>query len=93
MPPPIPRWAPGASALVRFPALGAGSSFATACNVPTGTRGILGLPPLRLWTVDPLGLFGCAGPGQVTPTVVVHPREIGVEPVGQVPVVAFGAEG
>ena len=93
VPSPIGRWAPAGSSLVRFPALAAGSSFATSCTVPTGTRGIVGLPPLRLWTIDPLGLFGCAGPVQVSPAVVVHPLEVGIELFGQEPAVALGAEG
>jgi len=49
--------------------------------VPTDIRGILGLPRLRLWVGDPLGLFAWAGPEQGSTTIVVHPSPVGFDQV------------
>lgn len=70
-------WAPPSSALVRFGALAPGSSSKTTSAVPTANRGVLGLPPLRLWTQDPFGLFGVAGPPQHPLALVVYPAPAG----------------
>jgi len=60
--------APGIGSVVPLPPSGP-----ARWPVPTDRRGIVVLPPSRVWVHDPLGLFG-AVVGQAGPaTVVVHP--------------------
>jgi len=70
--------APSPSALVSLPssrADGTGSiaGRTTLAPVPTGRRGIVRLPPLRVWTHDPLGLFAVAVGATRPLSVAVHP--------------------
>ena len=63
------RWlAPGVGSVVRLPPDGDAT-----WPVPTRRRGIVGLPPSRVWVHDPLGLFGAAVGTVDAVTVVVHP--------------------
>jgi uncharacterized protein (DUF58 family) len=63
------RWlAPGVGSVVRLPPGGDAT-----WPVPTRRRGIVGLPPGRVWVHDPLGLFGAAVGTVDAATVVVHP--------------------
>jgi len=90
---PVPRWAPAGPSLVHFRSVAPGGAGAAAFPVATGRRGILGLPRLRLWTGDPFGLFGCAGPLQNPCVVVVHPRPVPSHLPGLTAVVAPGTDG
>ncbi|MGD0880797.1 MAG: DUF58 domain-containing protein [Acidimicrobiales bacterium] len=71
------RWvAPSTTSMVALPAPGPGRTGSCLLEVPTRRRGVLELPPQRVWTHDPFGLFG--SPGPVTPAVVavVHPAPL-----------------
>lgn len=70
------RWlAPGVGSVVRLPPDGDAT-----WPVPTRRRGVVGLPPGRVWVHDPLGLFGAAVGTVDAATVVVHP--VPAVPVG-----------
>ncbi|HEX4083020.1 MAG TPA: DUF58 domain-containing protein [Acidimicrobiales bacterium] len=62
------RLAPGVGSVVRLP-----PDVDATWPVPTRRRGIVGLPPGRVWVHDPLGLFGAAVGTVDAVTVVVHP--------------------
>jgi hypothetical protein len=92
-PRPLGRWAPPGADLIRFPPTPAGSTSVIERPVPTDTRGILGLPRLRLWIGDPLGLFAWAGPVQASTAIVVHPWPVGLDTLDPATVGAPGIDG
>jgi hypothetical protein len=92
-PRPLGRWAPRGADLVRFPPTPAGTTSVIERPVPTLTRGILGLPRLRLWVGDPLGLFAWAGPVQASTAIVVHPSPAGLDTLDPATVGAPGIDG
>lgn len=51
------RWRTGPGRASRVPALAAGASADLTFEVPTSVRGVLTMPSLRLWCVDPFELF------------------------------------
>ncbi len=67
------RLAPSRTALVGVAGLAPHTAGSTLRPVPTGSRGIFGLPRLRLWTHDPFVLFGVAGPSLTPLIIVVYP--------------------
>ncbi|MGA2835767.1 MAG: DUF58 domain-containing protein [Acidimicrobiales bacterium] len=75
------RLAPSLPSMVALPAPGPGRTGSCLLEVPTRRRGVLELPPQRVWAHDPFGLFGAPGP--VTPAViaVVHPAPLTVDQV------------
>jgi Protein of unknown function DUF58 len=92
-PRPITRWAPRGAELIRFPPTPAGRTSVVELPVPTDVRGILGLPRLRLWVGDPLGLFAWAGPVQGSTVIVVHPSSVGFDAVDPATVGVPGMDG
>ncbi len=73
---PVGRLAPPRSELVGVAATGPHLPAQVVEQVPTGVRGVLGLPSLRLWAHDPFGLVAAAGPVFRPLTVVVYPPPI-----------------
>ncbi len=77
-PVPAGRWwqrRPGPDAQP-VPVIGSGDSWTMALPLPTGSRGLLGLAPVRVWTTDPLRLFAWWAAASPPAHLVIHPVPI-----------------
>ena len=86
-PPEAPHhWLPPARTSLVDTTPGASPATATgAVPVPTGSRGVFTLRPLRWWVHDPFGLYAFGGDPTRAPVVVVYPAPVPLPPGGSGP--------